>query len=73
MSVSVMHLLYSLRRLDGGMGGLWKISGLLETGFSQVHVWGQSGVRTSRRVGEAARNKFVAFIRPHLVDSGVPE
>jgi len=56
-----------------GWGGLWKISGLLETGFSQVHVWGQSGVRTSRRVGEAARNKFVAFVRPHLVDSGVPE
>ena len=39
----------------------------------QDHVWGQSGVRTSRRVGGAARNKFVAFIRPHLVDSGIPE
>ena len=72
MSVSVMHLLYSLRRLDGGMGGTLENLWIVGNWF-QDHVWGQSGVRTSRRVGDAARNKFVAFIRPHLVDSGVPE
>ena len=73
MSVSVMHLLYSLRRLDGGMGGtlenLWIVGNWFQSGSCL------GSVRcTNKSAGwGGCRNKFVAFVRPHLFDSGVPE